>query len=407
MSAYLLVALQMLLYAGLWLLASLALRHERSAMLHWLGYALTSALGMALIAWRPAGPPWLTGPMVALCIVGSLMLASRGVERFLAIRPRDLEYAGLLGACLLLLLWTGPAPEQAHWRQALASSVAAWLLGRGAVQCWGALLREYGQRVALAAAAPVLAMLLLNAALAVRAVLTDPAIHNDADEHSAQVLTWTITLVAAAAFNFLFVFLVVLRLLLRMSHQARHDPLTGLLNRRAMSLVLEAEWQRQKRLGMPFSVLSLDLDHFKQINDQHGHEAGDRVLQALTQRIQPELRAVDRFARMGGEEFLILMPGCAADQDGLSTAERLRARLTADPLEAGRAGSLPISASWGVAGPQPEDAELEAVLRRVDAALYLAKHTGRNRVVLGSGAEAVTALSGDLSQGQASTRPLA
>lgn len=161
--------------------------------------------------------------------------------------------------------------------------------------------------------------------------------------------------------------------------QARTDPLTGCLNRRAIMERLAAELARAQRERQPLSVAVLDLDHFKKVNDQYGHAAGDAVLRELTRRLGARLRVSDSFGRIGGEEFLVLWPHA---NDPQVAADRLRVAVAGSPfLVADR--ELPLTASLGVAttlGYEPA----EAVLARADEALYRAKAAGRDRAELSS-----------------------
>lgn len=156
---------------------------------------------------------------------------------------------------------------------------------------------------------------------------------------------------------------------------ATTDPLTGLLNRRALQQRAEISLSCTKRYGTPYSVILFDLDHFKSINDEMGHEAGDTVLRAVSQRVLGALRDSDTLARWGGEEFLVLATQSGAEETS-QLAERLRQLLAAEPV--GSAGS--ITASFGVAGSQDGET-LEQIIQKADMAMYTAKQQGRNQVV--------------------------
>ena len=161
---------------------------------------------------------------------------------------------------------------------------------------------------------------------------------------------------------------------------ATRDPLTQCLNRRAAMEVLGREMARQDRQDIAFGLISLDLDHFKNVNDRFGHPAGDAVLQATADRVRAQLRSEDFLARMGGEEFLCVITH--ADFDGLqATAERIRQSMGSSPLVADPE-PLTVTGSFGAVLRDPNES-LEAVLSRVDRALYRAKKCGRNRVELG------------------------
>jgi two-component system, cell cycle response regulator len=159
--------------------------------------------------------------------------------------------------------------------------------------------------------------------------------------------------------------------------QATHDVLTGIWNRRAVLDLLHREIERAARFHASTGVLMLDLDHFKKINDTYGHLTGDAVLKETAQRITQVVRSYDFVGRYGGEEFLVLLPGCNKEQAEHS-GERIRLAATATPVFA--AGSeIPVTISIGatatIGGPETE------VLAIADAALYQAKSAGRNRTV--------------------------
>jgi diguanylate cyclase (GGDEF)-like protein len=156
------------------------------------------------------------------------------------------------------------------------------------------------------------------------------------------------------------------------------DTLTGIANRRAMLERLKAEANRTSRGGKPFSVLMLDLDRFKRINDTHGHEAGDLIIMAVAQTLENNLRNFDFCARWGGEEFLVLLTATTL-KTAASVSEKLRQAVAA--LEVNYEGErIPISFSGGLAVHRGKD-NVNDTLRDADRALYVAKSQGRNQVV--------------------------
>jgi len=172
-------------------------------------------------------------------------------------------------------------------------------------------------------------------------------------------------------------------------HQATHDPLTGLDNRREMYTRLEQELARARRYGEPLAVVMLDIDHFKAVNDHYGHQAGDAVLQELAQRLLQQARKADLVARYGGEEFLLILPRTDLAAAGVF-AERLRERIAGRPFGT-PAGELSIQVSIGVAAYPDQAADSDSLIRAADTALYSAKQQGRNRVVTGDIASALQA----------------
>jgi len=167
----------------------------------------------------------------------------------------------------------------------------------------------------------------------------------------------------------------------RLRDLATIDDLTGALNRRAFFDVASQEIERAGRYATPVSVVMIDLDHFKQVNDRHGHAAGDAALRLTAAAMNASLREVDRLGRLGGEEFAVLLPQTPL-AGAIEVAERLRRAIAqvAVPVEPAPA-TLHLTASLGVAEHRLGTLGPDAVLNRADAALYRAKHEGRDRVI--------------------------
>jgi two-component system, cell cycle response regulator len=162
--------------------------------------------------------------------------------------------------------------------------------------------------------------------------------------------------------------------------EAANDRLTGLWNHGAILDLLQRESQRCARSGQSLGVIMADLDHFKQINDSHGHLAGDAVLHDVGRRLVESVRNYDYVGRYGGEEFLIVLADCAA-ADLVSTAERMRRHVAERPVPIGTV-QISVTVSLGLvsttaSGPEPERSE--ELVRAADTALYTAKANGRNR----------------------------
>jgi diguanylate cyclase (GGDEF)-like protein len=161
---------------------------------------------------------------------------------------------------------------------------------------------------------------------------------------------------------------------------SRRESLTGSFNRRAFYELFPREVERAHRLGHGVSLVFLDIDHFKRINDRHGHETGDRVLQQLAARLQATIRETDLLFRWGGEEFVILLAHTAAE-DAPILAERIRAAVAERPfVESEVFSSVTVTVSVGTAGAAEYPVDPDVLLARADAACYRAKEAGRNRV---------------------------
>jgi diguanylate cyclase (GGDEF)-like protein len=156
------------------------------------------------------------------------------------------------------------------------------------------------------------------------------------------------------------------------------DALTGLWNFRYLSSSLGREIERANRFERPLAVLMLDIDHFKQVNDQHGHARGDAVLRELAQRVQEQIREVDTFARYGGEEFVVVLPETTVE-GATQLAERICVAVRREPFRAEGEEPLKVTVSVGGAAFPTHGSSAATLMRAADRALYVAKNEGRDR----------------------------
>ena len=217
--------------------------------------------------------------------------------------------------------------------------------------------------------------------------ITLPALTNPFQADVWESLVYMTTNIVVIGWTFGLFMMTIQRLTLElgtaqdeMRQMAATDFLTGALNRRSFSEVSQREYERARRYGGSFALLILDIDHFKMINDTHGHLAGDVMLQEIVKTLRANLRAVDVLARWGGEEFAVLLPdidhiGC------LSTAERLLL-VVAELCVPSEGKVMQATISVGGALWTPPDETIEALVRRADGALYQAKQQGRNTCVV-------------------------
>lgn len=163
-----------------------------------------------------------------------------------------------------------------------------------------------------------------------------------------------------------------------MRHQAQHDPLTGILNHAEILKVLEQELTRGERQHSKLAVIMGDLDHFKKVNDTYGHVAGDAVLVEVARRMKKDIRIYDTLGRYGGEEFLLVLPGCAAEEARL-IAGRILTSIRQEPVEF-QEHKIYITISLGLALNHIDQHITQIdIVQAADSALYLAKQNGRNR----------------------------
>jgi len=172
----------------------------------------------------------------------------------------------------------------------------------------------------------------------------------------------------------------------QLRYQATHDLLTGLSNRRAVRDSLSVELARASRDRTPLGVVMVDVDHFKNVNDTYGHQAGDIVLTIVADRMRSQMRPYDLSGRYGGEEFLIVLPGCDLENT-FSKADALCQFISASPIET-PGGRIAVTASMGAAVLMDlDDPDLDDLIHQADLALYRAKRNGRNRVEMATAAD--------------------
>jgi diguanylate cyclase (GGDEF)-like protein len=373
----------LVLIAGLCLLASVAWlllarlrRFAPQAALTMAAVNVLLCLGIVLYVQRgqPGWPDVVAFEGSALLLMGgfALMAAFGPVIAHEAPQWRApaLAYAG--AATLLWIL-----PPYSSWWLASSGSGMAVLNLIIAVEAYRRLRRAVSLGWTLLLISPYALLALMFGLRGLGAVLLPPDQLSLLHQSGANALWLWTGFLMALLINTQVAFLLVLRLVLRLRQLTRVDPLTGALNRRAFETALQAAHAAFAR-GTPYALVVIDMDHFKRLNDELGHAAGDAALRLLVEQVRPLLREVDAIARLGGEEFALLLHG--ADSAGAAlVAERIRLQLhQLDWQWQGRSWAL--SASFGVAEWRPGDAGPEAVLARADAALYQAKRLGRDLV---------------------------
>ena len=372
------LALQLLIYGLGWAVAGQLVPGVRATTRHWTLFSLTGMVAMGLTAARGSAPDWLAVDGGDWVMLLTLSLMRRGSEIFFAQDRRDREHLAMLLLMALLLIGLRVAQAPAALRVSLVTLLLAWVSLRAVLCAHGPMRAEFGPRLAWALHGPALLFWVTVLGSAAWAMVQQ---HVPSPDSFSVPLVLAI-LAVAAALHLSYAGMLVLRLVRQLRHLSRHDPLTGLLNRRAMDEQMARCWRGLPREPQPLSLLALDIDHFKHINDSHGHAAGDAVLVALARCLRETLRPHDELARTGGEEFLVLLPGTTSQEAGV-VAQRLCERIAelALPLPAG--GTLRFTASVGVAS-QTAAAPLSsaALWSSADAALYRAKQLGRNRVVV-------------------------
>ena len=372
--SFLTAALIQAVAAIVWTLGAWAVPEARRAMAHWATWACLSSVTWLTLATRIGSPP-LFG--IVCGVLGAIVL-QRGIRIHIG-RPMPLRVPALLMVLVLVTDFFGDGPAPRNLPPMVNFGVLAWLYFGMARDLYAHARDDLRLRWPPLLALPVLLGALAFASRALRAWVAPESVQAEMVTHSAlNVASALGYLVLVLLLHTTLIALVTARLVTDLRRLSRHDGLTGLLNRRAVEEALAAQLERSRRSGEPFCVLMLDADHFKAINDRFGHAIGDHALKHLSGLLVGHMRTVDRLARFGGEEFLVLLPGLTVAA-ALPVAERLRELVASAPLV--HAGSkIAMSVSIGMAEWGGASEEMSRLLVRVDAALYEAKQHGRDRV---------------------------
>lgn len=376
-----LVALQFLLHALGWALGAWMLPGQRRALLSWSAFLALVGLGFVLMTMRDEDRSWWALNGAALCWTGGLLMLWRGLAWHFGATGGVALQRVLALVTLAVQAAFGPGLEQAPTRVVFSYVANLAVVAAMLAQLYPLLQPRLGSRwSALLVVSPAVVIIIAFALQVVRQLL-DPSkaleLHRFDPDNLRSLYAY---LVAVSLFSFTFMALVVAQLLSQLRTLSERDALTGLHNRRALTDRLAAHWAAWHRDRHGFALLLVDVDHFKRVNDTHGHQVGDAVLVQTAERLRTQVRAQDCVARFGGEEFVVLMPN-ASEAEAKALAGRLHRAMHEAPLAAG-ALALPMTISIGVAAVRADDADADGLLRRADAALYKAKAGGRDRVVV-------------------------
>ncbi len=313
--------------------------------------------------------PWLANITPNLLISCGMYLAFVGSQRFFGQAVRHAWYLGPIAVVNLLLLWFTLVQPWYLPRVLILTTLLAYLTGTHA---W-LVLRQRQPSFSHWFVAVVLCLASLNEVVRLVTALTLSVGETVFDRQPQNLLHITLYPFLMLLMAIGMVLLATDRVRAEMQYLATHDSLTNTLTRRHMNETCEQELARCRRHGRVMALLTVDLDHFKTINDTHGHQVGDSVLIRFVDTVNALLRRGDELGRFGGEEFVVLLPETALPE-ALLVAERIRAACQADT------GVPPYTVSIGVAGYQCETDTMDGLLGRADAAMYRAKAKGRNQV---------------------------
>ena len=350
----------------------------RQSLNWWVMATLLQPVGFVLLSLSDQLSPVLTIVLANTCLALAFAAYVLALRHFFQLRTRH----GILAVLVLLAvgasLYWGLLDPDLTLRLIAISLVLAAMLGYSAWTVYrrastrGPIRHVLGGAFALAAA-----ILAYRAA----ALVFDPGLVSGMFQLThVQLLTYAVGSVLPVVATVGFLLLCTERSQLELERAARMDYLTATYNRRAIEELGARAIAAARRHGMPLAMLVVDIDHFKRINDELGHAAGDTALMQTVARIRSLLRTEDVFGRLGGEEFIVLMPGTDTES-ALTAAERIREAFATEPLRMEGKNDRLITLSIGVAVLAPADRQFSQLLQRADRAMYAAKNAGRDLVM--------------------------
>ncbi|MBC7992313.1 MAG: GGDEF domain-containing protein [Rhizobacter sp.] len=351
---------------------------NREAGYAWAWANVLFGLGSLLTVTRGPWPNlWMYMAADSLEVLGFAWLHA-GLLRFLGASWPRREYALVIGFTLTGVL-CAYLLGQPVLRLAFYCAGAAWLLGRSAWTTYTGLREEFGVTPSVIVAAPMALASLLQLLRGSGGILNGATFGDGLLPTPFNVVLVWAALSIALMLNFAVAGFAGARQMAFIRELTLRDALTGVMNRRAMEKLLRRELADWRRRAEPFSLVYFDLDRFKVLNDKYGHAAGDQALRHVVTAMDSACREGDTLARLGGEEFCVLLPHTGLEGARLM-AERMRSKLEAAPF-AWDKDVLTVTASFGVAAAASTDDTVAEILRRADEAMYEAKRSGRNCVI--------------------------
>jgi diguanylate cyclase (GGDEF)-like protein len=361
------------LMSGVLAIVLFELRRTYLNTIHGLGTWTVGLLGVTLGAILVFGRTWLPEMLMVslarIVLAGSLYLIYLGTQRFLGVTPNIKGWILVLFCVAVVQTVVTHVYPSYHARLVVATSLATCLFLSQTRLLWTHATPTFAPRLCIA----VSVLMALVQIMRLVTSFTLPLGENIFEISPQNVIYLVSFSLGVLLYAVGMVLMASERLRTELEQLATRDSLTNALNRRQMNELFSAELERCHRHERSMGLLLMDLDHFKNINDTYGHQAGDEILVNLVSRVKKLLRLPDLLARFGGEEFALLLPETSLDE-ALAVAERIRAACA----DAGPQTSCTLSI--GVTTNRKDIDTLDSMLARADAAMYRAKANGRNRV---------------------------
>lgn len=356
-------------------------RAVRPSLRWWLAAMLIYPFAFALLGLRGQVPDIISVVLANGLAATAMSCNAIALRLFYGVPRRIFRLAIITVLVMLSSAWFAYAWPSLHWRIIITSVLMALLIGSSA----RAILRRNGPRgaIPMATAAIFVAGTVLISYRAVyelaTPLLVDSFFQLPPGQNWAFVLLGLLPVLSTVGF----LLMCTERSQQELERAAQLDYLTGIYNRRAIEDLARRAIAASRRHGIPMAMMIVDVDHFKRINDQFGHETGDQALMETVRRLRESLRSEDLVGRLGGEEFVAILPNTDA-ASALAAAERVRVAFADTPMRFEN-DAVTVTISAGVALLAPGDQQFSHLLRRADRAMYAAKNAGRNQVMLDGG----------------------
>lgn len=370
------------LMTSLWLLSAFLFKTSPSTSIH---FALANTLLGSFMFFYICRGIWPTTTMYVLSditVVAGCFILRRAIQEFAKVKKTDLEYIILFIVSLVVLI--GMRSHEGYGK--LAVAIVCGLSFYSIVMCTRAaytyMIKDFEKRFCIVTLSPLYFMGALTFIRTVSTLLIHAPI-TDLRQTTGLNIAFLLTLMLAIlGFNGTAIGLVISRMITQIKKLSQEDPLTKTFNRRHINTLAQEEISKLHKNSSNFSLIVLDIDHFKKVNDQYGHAAGDAALLSCVEVIQKNVRATDYVGRIGGEEFCILLPN-TNESEAKILAERIRLNLSISPV-LWEDKKILITGSFGVTSLGANGkSEWSKLLNRADLAMYEAKNNGRNQVVIG------------------------